>query len=442
MCIGSVLGRLPGGFEMKELTSSFAPNIAGLIKKKQSDGFRYVSNAGRLAMFDTFCVKNGYDDGVLTKNIVDQWAEPRKTENHDSRRHRISAVRQLAFYQLFLGIEAYLPPIFWNKDAHAHNRGEKHYCSAFAPHILGLIKQRRSAGFKFEFEAALLLRFDRFCIDNSYDRGCLTRDVVMHWAIQLPTEGLSARNDRVKAIRALARYFLSLGMDAYVPLQYATKAIGFPHIFTKKEMKAFFDAVDHSRQRQPWLDLEYPVIFRLFFCCGLRLAEACNLKRSLVDLSKKTIQILGSKGLKDRIVFLFDDVTMMCSGYDARMEKMFPGREWFFPSPMFPDRPYPRTSLCTKFQEFWSKTPFGDTVDRKPTIHCFRHGFVIAKINEWFDSGQDVDAMIPYLSKYLGHDSVAETYYYFKFIDRAFPEIRNRVKKFDDIVPAADYEQE
>ena len=441
MRIGSVKRRLPGGFEMKELTSSFAPNIAGLIKEKRDDGFRYVSAAGILALFDTFCDKNGYNDGVLTQKIVAHWAEPRKTENHDSWRHRLSAVRQLAFYQLSHGIKAYLPPIFWNMNAHLHNRGDKHYRSAFASHILGLIDQRRSAGFKFEFEAALLLRFDRFCIDNGYDRRGLTREVVMHWAIQLPTEGLSARNDRIKAIRALAHYLLSLGMDAYVPLYYATKAIGFPHILTKQEVTAFFDVVDHSRQRQPWLDLEYPVIFRLFFCCGLRLAEACNLKRSLVDLSKGTIQILGSKGLKDRIVFLSEDVAMMCSGYDSRLEKMLAGREWFFPSPLFPDRPYPRTSLCRKFREFWNKTPFGDKVDRKPTIHCFRHGFVIARINEWFDSGQDVDAMIPYLSRYLGHGSVAETYYYFKFIDRAFPEIRDRVKRFDDIVPAADYEQ-
>ena len=41
-----------------------------------------------------------------------------------------------------------------------------------------------------------------------------------------------------------------------------------------------------------------------------------------------------------------------------------------------------------------------------------------------------------------GIKTYGTTYYYFKFIDRAFPEIRNRVKKFDDIVPAADYEQE
>lgn len=96
MRLGSVLSWLPRGFKMKELASSFAPNIAGLIKEKQSDGFRYLSNAGRLVMFDTFCVKNGYDDGVLTKNIVDHWAEPRKSENPDSWRNRMSAIRVAA----------------------------------------------------------------------------------------------------------------------------------------------------------------------------------------------------------------------------------------------------------------------------------------------------------------------------------------------------------
>lgn len=442
MCAGSVLCRLSGGFEVKTFSSSFAPNITSLIKKKHAEGFRYVSSSQMLSMFDTFCAKNGYKDGILTKKITDHWAEQRKTENQDSRRSRVSVIRQLAFHMLELGIETYLPPIFWNEEAHFHNRGEKCFHSVFAPHILALIKQRRDAGFKFEFEAACLLRFDRFCINNGYIGGVLTREIVMNWVIQLPTEGLSARNDRGKAVRALAHYLISLGMDAYMPLQFAAKAIGFPHIFTKQEMTEFFDVIDHSRQRQPWLALEYPVIFRLFYCCGLRLAEACNLKRSLVDLSKGNIRILGSKGLKDRIVFLSEDVKMMCRAYDEKLEKMFPDREWFFPSPMFPARPYPRHSLCQKFQEFWAKTKSSHKVDRRPTIHCFRHGFVIARVSEWFDSGENIDAMIPYLSRYLGHDSVAETYYYFKFIDRAFPEIRNRVKKFDDIVPEADYGQD
>jgi integrase len=427
---------------MKPLSSSFAFNIAGLIRQKQTDGLKYSVNAESLAVFDTFCVENGYNDGILTRKIIDHWSEQRKTENLNSSRARITVVRQLALYMLSQGIETYLPPIFWSEDAHGHKRNKKCFSSVFAPYILALIKQRRDAGFKFEFEAACLLRFDRFCINNGYVGGVLTREVVMNWAIQLPTEGLSARNDRVKAVRALAHYLLSLGMDAYMPMQYSSRAIGFPHIFTSQEMTEFFDAIDHSRQRRPWLALEYPVLFRLFYCCGLRLAEACNLKRSLVDLSRGTIRIFGSKGLKDRLVFLSEDVKMMCRAYDKKLDKMFPDREWFFPSPMFPDRPYPRHSLCKKFQEFWGKTKSSHKVDRRPTIHCFRHGFVIARVNEWFDSGQNIDAMIPYLSRYLGHDSVAETYYYFKFIDRAFPEIRNRVKKFDGIVPEADYGQD
>lgn len=80
MSIGSVLRRFPGGIEMKPFSSSFALNIAGLIKKKQADGLRYAGNAECLAVFDTFCVKNGYNDGILTRKIIDHWSEQGKTE--------------------------------------------------------------------------------------------------------------------------------------------------------------------------------------------------------------------------------------------------------------------------------------------------------------------------------------------------------------------------
>ena len=42
----------------------------------------------------------------------------------------------------------------------------------------------------------------------------------------------------------------------------------------------------------------------------------------------------------------------------------------------------------------------------------FRHHFAYACIERWRTQGKDVHAMLPYLSRYMGHASFDSTYYY------------------------------
>jgi integrase len=122
----------------------------------------------------------------------------------------------------------------------------------------------------------------------------------------------------------------SLGMNPYIPLQFASETRDIPHIFSRDELVGFFDVVDDYTPPQSSLrrlSLSYRVLFRLFYCCGVRLAEACYLRRRCVDLKKGILRILQSKGDKDRLVYLSDDVRVMCRDYDAWMQPIIPDRE-------------------------------------------------------------------------------------------------------------------
>ena len=44
--------------------------------------------------------------------------------------------------------------------------------------------------------------------------------------------------------------------------------------------------------------------------------------------------------------------------------------------------------------------------------YTFRHHFAYACIERWRALGKDVHAMLPYLSRYMGHASFDSTYYY------------------------------
>ena len=318
------------------------------------------------------------------------------------------------------------------------------YHSQLALYISGLIRQKRADGYSYEFEAYMLEHFDRFCIENGYDNGSLTRDLVMAWAEQRPTESKNYRNQRVSFVRQLALYMISLNMEAYIPRAFESNAILVPHILSLNEIHEFYKAVDSFLPCQTNFQrfaLSYSVLFRLFYCCGLRLSEGCYLKRSAVNLQNGCLSIYQSKGHKDRVVFMSGDMLEMCKNYDKLMQKFVPDREWFFPG-RDETKPFPKTSIDKKFSYFWNMTPYAGKVDKKPTVHSLRHTYVVTKMNEWMNEGKDFEAMLPYLSRYLGHTSIDETQYYYHQVVSAFEIVRKHDCVADRVIPeVAPYEE-
>ena len=313
----------------------------------------------------------------------------------------------------------------------------REYNSSLACYITGLIMQKQACRYIYEYEAYILESFDLFCIENSYTDGTITRDLVMQWAIQRPTEGKNYRNQPVSFVRQLALYMQSLGKNPYIPKHFASETVEVPHILSRAELASFFSVVDAFSPPQfafRRLVRTYQVPFRLFYCCGLRLAEGCYLRRSCVDLKNGTIEILQSKGNKDRLVSLSDDVRALCSEYDEAMQDIIPEREWFFPGRQS-QRAIRKTSIDRSFTILWNKTPFAGKVDKKPTVQSLRHTFVVDKMNEWMETGMDTGVMMPYLSRYLGHSSISETQYYYHTIEQAFPIIRRYDAVAQSIIP-------
>ena len=252
-----------------------------------------------------------------------------------------------------------------------------------------------------------------------------------------PTEGKNYRNQRVSFVRQLALYMRSLGKNVYIPKHFASETVAVPHILSRTELRSFFSVVDAYKPPQPSfrrLVWAYRVLFRLFYCCGLRLSEGCYLPRFCIDLNNGTIKILHSKGNKDRLVFLADDVRALCREYDQGMQSIIADREWFFPG-WHLNRPIRARAVDKKFSEFWNKTPFAGTVDKKPTVQSLRHTFVVNKMNEWMETGADTTVMMPYLSRYLGHSSISDTQYYFHTIEQAFPVVHSHDAVAQRVIP-------
>ncbi len=289
--------------------------------------------------------------------------------------------------------------------------------SKLAPYMEGLVAEQHAMGFSFTLQEQTLRRLDSLIIENGLDNGHLDATVISLWEERLPSEEDSARNGRLNVVNKLASYMEALGLSVSKCITYGRAVAPVIYIPSEEEILKLLTHID-SRWNKDFkhdfanrLRAEYPVIFRLYYFCGLRLNEVVMLKREDVDLNKGRLLISHSKGDKDRYVFVAEDFRKLLIRYDGHMERLVPSREWFFPGKTAAKHLW-KGGLDHNFQKWWSEC-FPDWKGKRPTIHSLRHAFVVKRINEWAKEGLDFKVMVPVLSKYLGHSSIEETYYYY-----------------------------
>ena len=135
------------------------------------------------------------------------------------------------------------------------------------------------------------------------------------------------------------------------------------------------------------------------------------------------------------------DLLKMCRNYNSFVKQGIPERQWFFPARDI-EKPIRKTNMCRRFQFFWSQTPYGDNPKHNPSIHSLRHTFVVNRINAWIKDGYDMENMMPYLSRYLGHKTIDETHYYYHLAAAATDIIRSQDTLSDKVIPeVTDYEE-
>ena len=101
--------------------------------------------------------------------------------------------------------------------------------------------------------------------------------------------------------------------------------------------------------------------------------------------------------------------------FDDYMETEVPNREWFF---LRRDKTthFNPTFVDKKFHYLWLDV-FPNWQGKRPTIHSLRHAFVVHRVNDWVESGRNLEELLPYLSRFLGHRTIEDTFYYYHSYD-------------------------
>lgn len=310
------------------------------------------------------------------------------------------------------------------------------YQSVLAPHIRNFLDEKRKLGFIYDVMAYQLFRLDQYWNSHGYQEISMTPEKLDEWIKALPNESRSSQNQRIGAARSLGYYLIALGLNSYVPLIGVGKDHPVIHILSKRECQQLFAEIDnYVPETQNPADFrmanEYPIIFRLYYCCGMRNNEVCSLRVSDLDFHSGIITIYNGKNQRDRLVYLPDDLLRLIQQYHAWLvHSLGYEPEWLFPG-RFPDRHITKGIVDKRFKNLWYRTEASRNCEKAPTPHCLRHTFVVDRINSWILAGVDLNNMASYLSKYLGHQDWDETFYYYHLVEDAF-----RIVQFKDTVSA------
>jgi integrase/recombinase XerD len=74
-------------------------------------------------------------------------------------------------------------------------------------------------------------------------------------------------------------------------------------------------------------------------------------------------------------------------------------------------------------------------------LDFLRHHFAWTNLNRWVQEGADVNVMLPYLMRYMGHSHIKSTLYYFHFVPEFFGTFAEKTKSLESLLPEVPYEE-
>ncbi len=301
------------------------------------------------------------------------------------------------------------------------------------------LQEKHACGYAYHEPTRILRRLDDFLVQEGLATHEIPRSVARKWLAKKPHESAGTQRQRITLVRHFSRFLLRLGYSAYVPdstLAARNQSTFVPRMLTDEELRKFFQAVDalEPTARSPLRHLIMPEVFRLLYGCGFRVRGVLKLRVRDVDLNQGIITVRQGKFRKDRLVPPVLPLVNRLRKYAARFENR-PPDAIFFPGPS--GGPFSLRAVYTLFRQLLLQCGIPHAGRGKgPRIHDYRHLFAVHTLRRWYRDGADLDAKLPLLATYLGHQHLSGTQRYLHLTAELFPEITARADAaFGDVIP-------
>ncbi|MGP8322329.1 MAG: tyrosine-type recombinase/integrase [Methanosarcinaceae archaeon] len=316
-----------------------------------------------------------------------------------------------------------------------NNESPTFYSGELAPFMAEYMQYSHALGKKYKARPYLLASFSATVDQQKIPINGIDKDVVMNWASAGQITLLS-RNARLHILKQFLIFMQQKGFSVYIPTRIKRfKNDYVPHIYTRNELVAFFHSCDNFKidaSRSNMMTVA-PLLFRILYCCGLRISEALNLKIRNVNLTEGILTIKHGKFDKDRLAPIQTDLLCYCRNYYEKNHLTSTDKDYFFPK--LDGTAYSSNYVRECFVKIlWKAGISHGGRGVGPRMHDFRHTFAVQALKKMHDNGMDIYCSLPILSTYLGHSSIEATERYVRLTQEVFPEVVTEVSSISSYV--------
>ena len=318
----------------------------------------------------------------------------------------------------------------------------KTFSSLNAAHFTSFLHLKRSLGYKYISEEITLLAFDRFLLAQGESCTELSKEVVEKWSAKRNNECEVTRYGRIICIIQFLYYLRDCGLAAPIPaLPKYPKSTFISYIYSHEEIAAIFRSCDLltlgcKDMRSSLFVL--PCLLRMLYSTGIRIGEALSLKNQDVNIDEKYLTLRGTKNTKDRLIPFTDSMASVMQDYLQHRNKLpvtGVNNEYslFFVSLI--GMPCTHGGIARWFRKILVNADIRLN-DDGPRVHDLRHSFACHSFIKLSEDGMDLYCSWPYLSTYLGHQSLRATEQYIRLTKQLHPDLlKDSERLYVDILP-------
>lgn len=281
--------------------------------------------------------------------------------------------------------------------------------------IAQFLQFKRALGHKYLRAEITLRKFTAFVAENFGAHSRVDLATVIHaWVQRRPAYKPVTLANELGVLRGFCLFLRRHDPETYVPapsLAPQTRSIHVPYIFTHDQIRQLMGAAlvekpAHAGHMSKFWPPTLRMLLLVTYCTGMRLGEAVRLQLCDLDQVRLILHVHDSKGRSRDLPFQQDLAREFREYLQKRSELLERYR-----------RKHEPTLLVNKQGEGISVHSASGAIRRLlrqlgmknssgrsgPRPYDLRHTYAVHTITRWYQEGADLEAMLPWLSAYMGH---------------------------------------
>ena len=286
--------------------------------------------------------------------------------------------------------------------------------SALRHALADYLSVRRALGSTLDRQEKLLGQFVTY-LEQHHDE-TITIDNAVAWAT-LPGGSGWWHALRLSAVRRFAVYLHNIDDRTQVPppglIAHGTHR-ATPYLYSDAEIRALVHAA--SSLGNPVYATTFPALISTLAVTGMRFGEAIALDVNDFDDANGILTVRAGKFGKSRLLPLHPSAVDGLRRYLIWRNQFVQHNDLVDSGVLFVSNVATRLDH-SRAQRTWRRirrlaglTPRSGNC--RPRAHDLRHSFAVSTMLDWYRRGEDVAALLPTLSTYLGHTDPKHTFWY------------------------------